>query len=264
MFDLFCEPRQDKALFNEGAAFDNALAFGFQEVQLLDDIGIFLVVLAILVDVGEEPPVVKVIDGIFEDGVCCLVAQQATMEPGREWLHWLVRGVVGGGIQFNDSCLLLSLSSAMKSCHPSIVELLDEAGVPFGSVIKGDGEVGKVLLVFFVPRWALADVIVFVVHPLLKCRKIGLETLNLLPMDIISDPDCGSKSSDNGLELVRGWIRCGSEDVLHRGGREGEPPRVSGGESNSCTFFGDFAHLKGIICAKAKMSWETFSGLFRG
>ena len=245
-------------------ALDDALMFSLQEVQFLDNVGVFLVILAISVNVSEEPPVIEVIDSILEDSICCLVAPKAMMEPGGEWLHWLVRGVVGGGIQFNDPCLLLSLSLAMESCHPSIIELLDEAGEPLHSIVKGDGEVWEAFSVLLIPRWALAEVIIIIVHPLLKCCKIGLETLDLLPMDITSDLDGGSKSSDNGPELVQGQIRCGSEDILHRGGREGEPPGVSGGESNSCTFFGDFAHLKGIVCAEAKMSWEMFSGLLRG
>ena len=152
----------------------------------------------------------------------------------------------------------------MESSNPSAIELLDEAGDPLCSVIEGNSEVWEAPPVLFVPRWALAEGIVFVVHPLLKSRNVGLETLDPLPMDIISDPDSGGEPSNNGPELVWGWIRCGSEDILHRGGREGEPPGVSGGESNSCTFFSDHAHLKGIVQAKAKMSWEAVSGLFRG
>ena len=250
--------------FDEGVALNNTLPLCLQEIQLLDDVGIFLVVLVVSVDISEESPVVEVIDGILKDGICGPVTPKVMAEPGREQLHWFVRGVVRGGIQFNDACVLLSLSLAMESCHPSIIELLDEAGEPLSSVIKGDGEVWEASSVLLIPRWALAEVIVVVVHPLLKCHKIGLKPLNLLPMDIISDLDGGGKSSDNGPELVWGWIRCGSEDVLHRGGREGEPPGVSGGESNSHTFFSDLAHLKGIVCAKAKMSWEAVSGWFRG
>ena len=264
MFDLFCKSRCNEVFFDEGVAFDDALLLCLQEVQLLDDVGILLVVLSILVNVSKEPPVVEVIDGILEDGVHCLIAPEAMTEPGGEQLHWLVRGIVGGGIQFDDLHLLLSLSPAVEPCHPSIVELFDETGELLCSIIEGDGEIWEALLILLVPRWAFAKPIVVVVHPLLKCCKIGLEPLDLLPMDIISDLDSGCKSSNNGPELVRGWIRCGSEDILHRGGREGEPPGVSGGESNSHTLFGDFAHSKGIIHAKAKMSWEAVSGLFRG
>ena len=215
-------------------------------------------------DVGEEPPVIEVVDGILEDSVCCLIAPEVMMEPGRERLHWLVRGVVRGGIQFDDSCLLLSLSSAVEPCHPSIIKLLDKAGKLLCPIVERDGEIWEAFSVLLISGWTLAEAIVVVVHPLLKCCKIGLEPLDFLPMDIISDLDSGSKSSDNGPELVWGQIRCGSEDILHRGGREGEPPGVSGGESNSCTFFGDFANLKGIIRAEAKMSWEAVSVLFRG
>ena len=245
-------------------ALDNTLPLCFQEVQLLDDVGILLVILAILVDISKESPVTKVIDSVLEDGICGLVAPKATMEPGGERLHGFVRGVVGSGIQFDDLCLFFPLGLAVEPCHPSIVKLLDKAGKPLGPVVKGDGKVRKVFLILLISRWTFAEVIVVIIHPLLKCHKIGLEPLDLLPMDIISDPDGGSKSSDNGPELVWGWIRCGSEDILHRGGREGEPPGVSGGESNSCTFFSDFAHLKGIIRTEAKMSWEAVSVLFRG
>ena len=144
-------------------------------------------------------------------------------------------------------CLLLSLGSAVESSDPSIVELLDEAGILLCPIVKGDSEVWEALSVLLIPRWALVEAIIIVVHPLLKYHNVSLEPLNLLSMDIVSDPDGGSEPGNNGPELVQGQIRCGSEDILHRGGREGESPGVSGGESNSCTFFGDFAHLKGIV-----------------
>ena len=139
MFDLLCELRCDKALFDEGVAFDDALLLHLQEVQLLDDVGILLVILSVSVDVGKEPPVIEVIDSILEDGVHCLIAPEATAEPGGEWLHWFVRGIVGCSIQFDDPCLLLSLSSTVEACHSSIIELLDETGKLLHSVIEGDG-----------------------------------------------------------------------------------------------------------------------------
>ena len=264
MLNFFCEPRRDEAFFNQGSAFGDTLSLCLQEVQFLDDVGVLLVVLLVVMDIGKKPPVIKVVDGILKDGIGCPVTPEAMMEPGGEWLHWLVRGVVGGGIQFNDSHFFLSLSSTMKSHHPSIVELLDEACKPFGSVIERNGEVWKAFLIFFISSQTFAEAIVFVVHPLLKCHKISLETLDFLPMDIILDLDSGSKSSNNGPELVRGWVRCGSKDILHRGGREGEPPGVGGGKSNSRTFFGDLSHSKGIVLAKAKVSWKLVNGQFRG
>ena len=263
MLGLFCDSRGDEVLLNEGLTLDNTLLFCLQEVQLLDDVGVFLVVLSISVDVSKESPVIKVVDGVLKDGICHLVTPKATTEPGREWLHWLVRGIVGGSIQFNDLCLL-SLGLTVESCHPSIVKLFDETGKSLCSIIEGHGEVWESLSVFFIPGWTFARSIVFIIHPLLKCRKIGLKPLDLLPMDIILDVDGSSKSGNNGPELVWGWIRCGSKDILHRGGREGEPPGVSGGKSNSCTFFSDFAHSKGIVHAKAKVSWKVVSGWFRG
>ena len=233
MLDLLCKLGHDKAFFNKGTAFDNALPLCLQEVQLLDNVGILLIVLSVLVDVGEEPPIVKVIDGILEDGICCPITPEAMMEPGGERLHWFVRGVVRGSIQFNDSCFFLSLSSTVEPCHPSIVELLDEAGELLCPIIERDGEIWKVFSVLLISGQTFAEAIIVIIHPLLKCHKIGLKPLNFLPMDIVLDLDGGSKSSDNGPELVQGWIRCGSKDILHRGGREGEPPGVSGGESNS-------------------------------
>ena len=83
-------------------------------------------------------------------------------------------------------------------------------------------------------------------------------------MDIVSNPDGVSESINNGLELVWGWIRGGCEDVLHRGGREGKAPGVSGGESNSHNIFSDFANSKGVMAPKAKVAGEVAPVLFRG
>ena len=152
----------------------------------------------------------------------------------------------------------------MEPCDPSIIKLLDETGESLHSIVKQDSEVWEALPIFFIPQWAFAKAIVFIIHPLLKSHNVGLEPLDFLPMDIVLDPDSGSESGDNGPELVQGQIRCGSEDILHRGGREGEPPGVGGGKSNSCTLLSDHAHSKGIVRAEAKMSWEVVSGLFRG
>ena len=251
-------------LLNKGMAFDDTLMLCFQEVQLLDNVGIFLVVLMILVDVGKESPVIEVIDGVLEDGIHGSVAPEAMTEPAGEQLHWLVRGVVRSGVQFNDSCLFLPFCLTVESCHPSIIELLDEASELFSSIIKGDGEVWEMFSVLLIPGQALAEIVIIVVLPLSEDREIGLETLDLLSMDIISDLDGSSKSSDDRPELVWGQVRCGSEDVLHRGGGEGESPGVNGVESDPCTFLIDFAHLEGVIRSEAEMSWEMFSGLFRG
>ena len=141
MLDLFCESRCDEAFFDKGMAFDNALSFCLQEVQLLDNVGVLLVVLLISVDVGEEPPVVEVIDGILKDGVCCPIAPEAMTEPGGEQLHWLVRGIIRGSVQFDDSHLFLSLSPTVEPCHPSIVKLFDETDILLCSIVKRDGEV---------------------------------------------------------------------------------------------------------------------------
>ena len=82
MLDLVCELGCDEVLLDESMVFDSTLSVCLQKLQLLGDVRAFLVILAVSVDIGEECPVIEVIDGILEDGVCCLVAPEVTMEPG--------------------------------------------------------------------------------------------------------------------------------------------------------------------------------------
>ena len=49
-------------------------------------------------DIGEESPVVKVIDSILENGISGLVAPEVMAEPGREGFQGFVRCVVRRGI----------------------------------------------------------------------------------------------------------------------------------------------------------------------
>ena len=98
MFDLLAELGMDEAVLDESLVFDDALSFCFKELQLLDQVCIVLVELSIAVDIGEESPVVEVIDGILENGIGGAVAPEATMEPGGEGLQWFVRGIVGSGV----------------------------------------------------------------------------------------------------------------------------------------------------------------------
>ena len=91
----------------------------------------------------------------------------------------------------------------MESSNPSIIELFDEAGELLCPVIEGDCEIWEVLPVLLIPRWALCKAIIISIHPLLKYCNVSLKSLDLLPMDIISDPDGGGESGDNGPELVR-------------------------------------------------------------
>ena len=152
----------------------------------------------------------------------------------------------------------------MESCDPSIIELFDETSELLCSVVKGDCKVWEALLVLLIPWWAFCEAIVVIIHPLLKYCNVSFKSFDLLPMDIVSDPDGSGESGNNGPELVWGQIRCGSKDILHRGGRERESPGVGGGKSNSSNVFSDFANPKGIVLAEAKISWEAVSGLFRG
>ena len=152
----------------------------------------------------------------------------------------------------------------MKSCSPSVIKLLNEAGKSLCAVIKGDGEVWEALLVLLIPRGTLGKSIILIIHLLLKYHNTGFEALNFLLMDMISNLNGGSEAIDNGPELVWEQIRCGSKDVLHRGGREGESPGVGGGKSNMYNLLSDLTNSKGIMVAKAKMFREMVSGLFRG
>ena len=98
MLDLFCESGADEALLDDGVVLDDTLLLHLKEVQFLDEVCIILVELLVSVDVGKESPVIEVVDSILENGIGGLVAPKATMEPGREWLQWLIRGVIGRGV----------------------------------------------------------------------------------------------------------------------------------------------------------------------
>ena len=98
MLDLFGEAGVDKAVLNNGAVLDDALSLCLEELQLLDQVCIVLVELTISVDIGEESPVVEVIDGILENGIGGSVAPEVTAEPGREGFQGLVRCIVRRGI----------------------------------------------------------------------------------------------------------------------------------------------------------------------
>ena len=94
VFDFFGKAGVDKAVLDNSAVLDDALSFCLEELQLLDQVCIVLVKLLISVDVGEEPPVIEVIDGILENGISGAVAPEAAAEPGREGFKGFVRCVV--------------------------------------------------------------------------------------------------------------------------------------------------------------------------
>ena len=98
MFDFFCKSGADEALFDKSMVLDDTLSLHLKEVQLLDEVRIILVELAISVDVREESPVIEVIDGILKNGISGSITPEVMMEPGREQLQWLVRGVIGRSI----------------------------------------------------------------------------------------------------------------------------------------------------------------------
>ena len=89
------------------------------------------------------------------------------------------------------------------------------------SIVEGDGEVGEASVILLVSRWALCKpivAVVVVINPLLECSDVGLESLHLLSVDVISNLDGGGKSIDDGPVLVSRRVRSGSEDVLYGGG----------------------------------------------
>ena len=88
----------DKAVLNKSPVFDDALLLCLKELQLLDQVCIVLVELAISMDVSKESPVIEVIDGVLENSIGGPVTPEATMEPGGEGFQWFVRCVIGRGI----------------------------------------------------------------------------------------------------------------------------------------------------------------------
>ena len=74
MFDLLAESGVDEAVLNKGLVLDDALSFGLKELDLLDQVRVILVELPVSVDIGEESPVVEVVDGILEDGIAGTIA----------------------------------------------------------------------------------------------------------------------------------------------------------------------------------------------
>ena len=88
----------DEVVLDKSSVFDNAFLLRLEELQLLDQVCIVLVELAISVDVGKESPVIKVIDGVLENGIGGTVTPEAMMEPGGKGLQGFVRGVIRRGI----------------------------------------------------------------------------------------------------------------------------------------------------------------------
>ena len=82
MFDPVCKSSCNEVLLDEGMILEGTLMICFQKLQFLGNIGALLVVLVVLMHISKESPVIKVIDGILEEGVCCLVTPEVMVEPG--------------------------------------------------------------------------------------------------------------------------------------------------------------------------------------
>ena len=98
MFDFLAELGVDEVVLDKSSVFDNALSFCFEEFQLLDQVRIVLVKLTILVDIGEESPVIEVVDGILKNGIAGVVTPEVMAKPGGEGFQWFVRGIIGRGV----------------------------------------------------------------------------------------------------------------------------------------------------------------------
>ena len=88
----------DETVLDNSAVLDDALSLCLKEFQLLDQVCIVLVKLSISVDIGEEPPVIKVIDGILKNSIGGMVTPEAAAKPGREGFKGFVRCIVGGSV----------------------------------------------------------------------------------------------------------------------------------------------------------------------
>ena len=98
MFDFFGKAGVDEAVLDNSMILDNTLSLCLEELQLLDQVCIVLVKLAISVDIGEESPVIKVIDGILENGIGGPVTPEAMAEPGGEGFQGFVRCIIRRGV----------------------------------------------------------------------------------------------------------------------------------------------------------------------
>ena len=108
----------------------------------------------------------------------------------------------------------------MQSGDSSIIELFDETGESLCSVVKRDGKVGEMSIVLLISWQAFGEAISIIVaiNLLLKVGDVGLESLHLLSVDVVSNSDHGGKPIDDRPKLVSGWIGSGGEDVLYGGG----------------------------------------------
>ena len=98
VFDFLTESGVDEAVLDKSPVLDDALSLRFEKLQLLDQVHIILVELSVSVDVGEESPIIKVVDGILKDSVGGTVAPEAAVEPGGKGFEGFVRQVIGRGV----------------------------------------------------------------------------------------------------------------------------------------------------------------------
>ena len=85
----------------------------------------------------------------------------------------------------------------MQPGDSSIIELFDETGESLCSIVEGDGEVGKSSAVLLVAGRAFGKPVAVTIDLLLEAGDVGLESFHLLSVDIVSDPDGGSKPIDD-------------------------------------------------------------------
>ena len=78
-----------------------------------------------MLDLGKDPPIVKGNDGLVKWMEVGVITPEAGVEPVGEWFQGLViKGWCSEEV--NDMSIMLTSCHGTKSCHSSIVQLLDE------------------------------------------------------------------------------------------------------------------------------------------
>ena len=115
MFDLVTEVGHNELFFAEAPHHLNCLQVCFQKHDLLSDVVVVFIISLVVMDLCKEGPVIKVIDGIFKDGIAGSVSLKAMIEPAGERLQWLFCGVDRGCIELDDAGISFPSSLSMES-----------------------------------------------------------------------------------------------------------------------------------------------------
>ena len=73
-------------------------------------------------------------------------------------------------------------------------------------------------MILLVTGQTFGEPVSIVIDLLLEVGNVGLKSLHLLSVDVISNSNSGSESIDDRPELVGSWVWGGGEDILYGGG----------------------------------------------